>query len=73
MGAWVSPIVETLAAAFGGLLAFVLAGAFAVKVLPFPVGRALGAGGRNPAAAIVFWSLLVGLGIIIAAAATPGG
>lgn len=70
--AWASSVLETLAAFAGGLLAFVLAGALAVKALPFPVGRALGPG-RNPAAAVVFWSLLVGLGIIIAAAATPGG
>ncbi|MCU0681503.1 MAG: hypothetical protein MUF34_04455 [Polyangiaceae bacterium] len=72
MGAWVSPIVETLAAAFGGLLAFVLAAAFALKALPFSVERAFGAG-RNPAVAVVIWSVLVGLGIIVAAAATPGG
>jgi uncharacterized protein DUF350 len=72
VGTWFSPILETLVSAFGGLLAFLLAGTFALKALPFSVGRALNAK-QNPATAIVFWSILVGLGVIIATAVTPGG
>jgi Domain of Unknown Function (DUF350) len=72
MGAWVSPLLETLAAAFGGLLAFLLGGALVFKALPFSLGSVLD-GGKNPAVAVVFWSLLLGLGIIIAAAVAPAG
>ncbi|HEU4411429.1 MAG TPA: DUF350 domain-containing protein [Polyangiaceae bacterium] len=71
MGAWASPVLETLAAALGGLLAFILAGALALKALPFSLASALD-GRKNPAAAVVFWSLVLGLGIIIAAASAPG-
>jgi uncharacterized membrane protein YedE/YeeE len=71
-GDWASPLLETLAAFAAGLLAFVLAGALAARALPFAAGRAFGRG-RNPAAAVVLWSVLVGLGIIVAAAAAPRG
>ncbi len=72
MSATLAAIVNTLGTAgvrvLVGMLAFVVAYAVLERTLPFSITRELGQK-RNPAVAVLMLSLLIGLGIIVGAAA----